>query len=85
MPLLRNTPREVFTAFAQDLHSETFQPKECVLNEGESANVSSGVYFVRVGVAEVLGVCGGGKPQDDAPVVATLGDGCYFGEVWGCL
>ena len=81
VPLLRNTPREVFTAFAQDLHSETFQPNECVLNEGESPDVSSGVYFIRAGVAEVLAHLGGAKPTNDAPVIATIGDGCYFGEV----
>ena len=36
------------------MRSETFQRGECVLNEGESTDVSSGVYFIRSGVAEVL-------------------------------
>ena len=33
---------------------------------------------------QVLAHLGGAKPTADAAVVATIGDGCYFGEVPSC-
>ena len=59
VPLFKNSPSEVFTAFAQELHSETLVQGTFVLNEGEPAAVSGGVYFVRCGVADVLAQHGG--------------------------
>ena len=43
--------------------------------------MSSGVYFIRSGTAEVLAQHGtDAKVTADLDVVAQIGDGCYFGE-----
>ena len=88
VPLFKNSPSEVFTAFAQELHSETLVQGTFVLNEGEPAAVSGGVYFIRSGCAEILAQRGADDHEPDAKatgenatVVALIGDGCYFGDV----
>lgn len=43
--------------------------------------MSSGVYFIRSGTAEVLAQHGtDAEVTADLDVVAQIGDGCYFGE-----
>ena len=90
VPLFKNNPPEIFTAFAGELQSETFVQDTYVLNEGEPVSVSGGVYFVRSGAADIMAQHGNSnndpatadaKNMAGAPVITTIGDGCYFGDV----
>lgn len=71
VPLFRGATEKVLRELALRFEPTVAIPGQEIVRRGDIGNE---IYFINQGTVEVLG-------QDDAEVIATLGDGSFFGEL----
>ena len=81
VPLLRNCPSEIFKGFARAFENSVHSIGEDVFLENDDAADEGLLYFLRSGTADVLAQSRGLPGKYTPKPIASLGEGCYFGDV----
>ena len=81
VPLLKNCPNAIFQGFARAFENSVHSEGDNIFQENDDAANEGLLYFMRSGMADVLSQSRGLPGKYTPRPIASLGEGCYFGDV----